>query len=122
MSSGGSAELYGTLLIVGLVVLVGVAVKLYDRRRKRQDEAIQLQAQVSDALLRDPRLVNVPIVVTAHVPTFGHGPAVLDVSGQVPTRDLHDVALRVVDQEASRIRPDVMLENRLAVVPLARVA
>ena len=122
MSSVGSPELYGTILIVGLVVLVGVAVKMYDRKRKREDEAIQLQAQVSDALLRDPRLVNVPIVVTAHVPTFGHGPAGLEMSGQVPSRDLADVALRVVEQEASRIRPDVVIENRLSVTPLARVA
>ena len=118
----GSAELYGTILIVGLVVLVGVAVKLYDRKRKREDEAIQLQAQVSDALLRDPRLVNVPIIVTASVPTFGSGPAGLEVTGQVPSRDLHDVALRVVEQEAARIRPDVIIENRLSVAPLARVA
>lgn len=119
-----NGEVVGTILIVSLVVLVGVAVKMFDLKRKREDEAIQLQAQISDALMRDPRLGSLPIMATARVPSFSRGPAVVQLSGQVPTAEPREIALRIAQQEAARIRPDVEIESRIGVVDpsLARVA
>ena len=34
-------------------VIIGIGVKLYDLKRKREAESVHLQAQISDALLRD---------------------------------------------------------------------
>ena len=113
-SSGGSAAL-GFLVILGLLVLVGVAVKLYDRKRKRDAEAVHLQAQVSDALMRDARLAGLVVTPTAHVPTWGRGPATIELSGEVPDAATRDAVLRVARDEAARLRSDVQIVDRLSV-------
>jgi hypothetical protein len=113
-SGGGSAAL-GFLVILGLLVLVGVAVKLYDRKRKRDAEAVHLQAQVSDALMRDTRLAGLVLTPTAHVATWGNGPATIDIAGEVPDPTMRDIVLRVAREEAARLRPDVQIMDRLSV-------
>jgi hypothetical protein len=113
-SSGGSAAL-GFLVILGLLVIVGVAVKLYDRKRKRDAEAVHLQAQVSDALMRDTRLAGLVLTPTAQVATWGSGPATIEISGDVPDAATRDTVLRVAREEAARLRPDVQIVDRLGV-------
>jgi hypothetical protein len=44
-------------------------------------------------------------------------PATIEVSGQVPTPELRKAALRIVEAEASRVRPDVRIEDRLEIAP-----
>jgi hypothetical protein len=105
------------VVIVGLLVLVGVAVKFYDLKRKREAESVHLQAQVSDALLREQALFGLPVTPTAHVPLWKGTPATIEVSGQVPKPEAREAVLRIVKSEALRIRPDVEVEDRLAVVP-----
>jgi len=105
------------VVVVGLLVIIGVAVKLFDLKRKRESEAVQLQAQVSDALLRDPSLAGLPLTPTAHVPIWTGSPAAIEITGQVPSDLVKEVALRLIREEAFRIRPDVEIEDRLSVVP-----
>jgi hypothetical protein len=111
-------------LLVGLLVVVGIGVKLYDLKRKREAEAVHLQAQVSDALLRDPSLFGLAVTPTAHVPWWSGTPARLEVVGRVPEPEYRDRVLRLVDQEARHVRPDVVIVDRLDVAagPFARVA
>ena len=111
-SSGSSAAL-GFLVILALFVIVGVAVRLYDRKRKRDAEAVHLQAQVSDALMRDARLAGLALTATAHVATWRGGPAIIEISGEAPDLATHDTVLRVAREEATRLRPDVQIEDRL---------
>ena len=74
-----------TMLLV--VVLLGVAVKLYDLKRKREDEAIAAQARVSDALLMDATLAGLPLTPTAHLPLWKGSPLVVEIKGAgAPTR------------------------------------
>ena len=113
-SSGGSAAL-GFLVIVALLIVVGVAVKLYDRKRKRDAEAVHLQAQVSDALMRDARLAGLVLTPTADVPKWGSGPATIEISGDVADAATRDTVLRVARDEAARLRPDVQIVDRLSV-------
>ena len=113
-SSSGSAAL-GFLVILGLLVLVGIAVKLYDRKRKRDAEAVHLQAQVSDALMRDARLAGLVLTPTADVPTWGSGPATIEISGEVPDAGMRDAVLRIGRDEAARLRSDVQIVDRLTV-------
>lgn len=117
VSGGGSAALSAMAIIVALMVLLGITVKLFDLRRKREAEAVQLQAQVSDVLLRDQALFGLPVTPTAHVPLLKGSPATVEVAGQVPAPELKEAVLRVVRAEAARIRPDVVVEDRIAVVP-----
>jgi hypothetical protein len=102
-------------LLLGLLVLVGVGVKLYDLKRKRDAEGVHLQAQVSDALLRDPSFFGLAVTPTAHVPWWSGTPVRLEVLGRVPTTEARDRVLRVVAQEARQIRDDVEIDDRLQV-------
>jgi hypothetical protein len=110
------------LLLAGLLVIVAIGVKLYDLKRKRDAEAVHLQAQVSDALLRDQTLFGLAVTPTAHVPWWSGTPAHLDVSGRVPTPEARERALRIVEQEARALRPDVDIVDRLEIEPAVRVA
>lgn len=105
------------LLIAALIIILVAAVKLYDLHRKRQADAVHLQAQVSDALLRDARLFGLPITATANVATFGRTPPTVSISGQVPSEELRRAALRIAEEEAARIQAGVVIEDRVLVVP-----
>jgi hypothetical protein len=106
-------------LVVGFLALVVIAGRLLDLRQRREAEAVHLQAQVSDALLREPSLAGLPVTPVAHISAWRGSPATLVVSGHVSSQELHDLALRIARQEALRIRPDVVLEDRLSVEPTA---
>lgn len=106
-ADGGTAAA-GFFVIIGLLVVVGIAVKLYDRKRKRDAEAVHLQAQVSDALMRDARLAGLVPTPTAQVPMWGKGSAMPDAS-------MRELVLRVTRDEATRIRPDVQIVDRISV-------
>ncbi len=114
-AAGGGAGLAAVLAVAGLLVIIGVAVKLFDLKNQRESESVQLQAQVSDALLREPSLARLRVTPTAHVPLWTGSPATIEVSGEVPTPELKDTVLRIVRDEAARVRSDVQVEDRLAV-------
>ena len=94
-------------------MVIGVVVKLFDLKQKRESEAVQLQAQLSDALLREPSLAGLPLTPTVHVPMWRGTPATIELMGRVPTPELKDTVLRIVRDEAARIRSDVQIEDRL---------
>jgi hypothetical protein len=122
-ASGGSAGL--TALVIGAVLFIAIVagVKLFDLKRKRESEAVQLQAQISDALLRDQAMFGLPITPTANIPFWSGTPATVELAGQVPAPELRESAIRIARDEATRMRPDVRIEDRLAVVPtMARAA
>ena len=102
----------GFLVVIGLLVLVGIAVKLYDRKRKRDAEAVHLQAQVSDALMRDAGLAGLLLTPTARL---RGGEAIVEICGEVPTETAREAALRIAQDEAARIRADVRIEDKVSV-------
>jgi hypothetical protein len=106
--------LTAVVLIVAVLVVIGAVVKIFDLKRKREAEAVHLQAQISDALLRDPQLFGLPVTPTAHVPWKGT-PATIEVTGHVPSDDARDTVLRLVRQEAARLRSDFTVQDRLEV-------
>ena len=110
------------LLLFGLLIIVGIGVKLYDLKRKREAEAVHLQAQVSDALLRDPALFGLAVTPTAHVPWWSGTPAHMEVTGRVPNAEARERAMRIVGQESRALRSDVEIVDRLEVESVQRVA
>jgi hypothetical protein len=122
-SEGAGTAIAAIVAVGGLLVVVGVGVKLLDLKHKRESESVLLQAQVSDALLRERSVARLRLTSTAHVPLWSGSPATLDVIGQVPTPELKDTVLRIVRDEVSRIRADVRIEDHLSVAPtMARAA
>jgi len=117
LKAGGPTMALVIGVIVTLLVILGVLVKMWDLTRKRESEAVIVQSQISDALLQEPALFSLAITPTAHVPLWKGSPVTVEVAGQVPSDDLRQAALRVIEREASRLRSDVQVESRIGVVP-----
>jgi len=81
------------------------------------EQAVVVQARISDAVLRDPRLFSLPITPTARVPLWKGTPVTVEVAGQVPSEDLRDAAIGLIEREASQFGPEVRIESRIGVVP-----
>jgi hypothetical protein len=103
----------GAMLVLG--GLLGLAVKIYDLKRKREEEAVAAQARVSNALLMDAALAGLPLTPTARLPLWKGSPLVLDITGVVPRTELREAALDVAKRELGRSRSDFRIEDRIAV-------
>jgi hypothetical protein len=110
-----TAVVVATLLAV--LVVLGALIKMLDLKRKRESEAVVVQARISDAVLRDPRLFSLPITPTAHVPLWKGTPVTVEVAGQVPSEDIREAAIGLIEREASQLGPEVRIESRIGVVP-----
>lgn len=105
------------ILGLGTLLLIVAVAKFFDLRRRRESEAVQLQAQLSDALLQDRALFDLSVTPTAHVPMWTGSPAVIELSGDVPSPELREAVLRLVRKEASRMRSDVRIDDHITVLP-----
>src|SRR6267142_4030010 len=112
-------EIIVVAAMLSLLVLLGVAVKLYDLKRKREEEAVAAQARVSDALLMDANLAGLPLTPTAHLPLWKGSPLVLEIKGAVPRPELREAAVDVAKREVGRSRSDFQIDDRIAVDPAA---
>lgn len=122
-SASGGGVFVALALAAALIILLGVSVKLFDLKRKRESEAVLLQSQISDALLREHGMFGLPVTATARVPFWAGTPATIEVVGQIPSPEMGESVLRIVRDEALRIRHDVRIEDRLTVNPtMARAA
>jgi hypothetical protein len=124
-ASGAAGSGSGVLLVgvlIGLFIIIGVAVKLYDRKRKRDEEAMYLQARIADALLLDPSLASLPVAATVKTPFMRRSPVIIEVTGQLPSPGLREAALKIVKAEASRSGVDFEIEDHIAVAPHVRAA
>jgi hypothetical protein len=116
---GGGRGAVAFAVIVGLLAITGIAVKLYDLRRRREDEAVALQARLSDALLIEPLLAGVPVTPTVHVPYWGRSPAAVTLAGTVSRPELRDAAVQLVMREMSQARAHYRIEDHIAVDAMA---
>ena len=114
-----SPELIVILLSIGVLVLAA-GTKAIDHKRKREDEAVRLQAQISDALLCDRTLASLPVTATVQIPVWLRSPARIEMCGQVPTAELWQAVLHVAEQEASRTLDAFHIDDQIAVVPSVR--
>jgi hypothetical protein len=113
----GGYGLVAFLLIMGLIIAVGVAVKLYDVKRKREDEGVALQSRLSDAFLSDPSLAGYAVTPTVHVPFSQRSPITMTLTGTVPSGAKRDRAMQLVKQVAVPYEGNYEIEDRLLVDP-----
>lgn len=116
-SSAGVVSMVAVLL--ALFVAVGIAVKIYDAKRKREEQGVALQARLSDALLLNPTLTGVPVVASVHMPLRRSSPPRVELTGTVPTPEARETARRVVQHELDGINVD--FEDKIVVDPQQRV-
>lgn len=113
----------GGLIAVGLalavVVILVIAARLLDLKDKREEQATHLQSLISDALLGDRTLADLPVAPGARVPLWRGSPVTITLRGRVPTPERRQAVLHLVEREATRIRSDFRIDDRIAVVPSA---
>jgi hypothetical protein len=105
-------------VVLLLLLSIGIAIKVFDHKRKREDEALLLQSQISDALLLDRSLAGLPIAAVAEGSLWRRSPVVVAITGTVPTPGQREAVMRLVGQELSRRHAFARAEDRLLVDPL----
>lgn len=100
-----------------LLLILGVAVKLYDLKRKRDDEAVAIQARISEALMVDPSLAPLPITATVRLPFWQGSPVMIDLAGTVPWAGLRQVAADLTLREAQKSGKACRLQDLVTVDP-----
>lgn len=117
---GDNTGVITALALMGaLLVIVGVGVKMWDYKRKREAEAVHLQSQISDALLREPDFFGLAITPTVHASMRKSTPLTIDVTGHAPSEMVRDAALRVTRDEASRTSTNFVIVDKIDVTPQA---
>ncbi len=104
------------LISVTIAVLLAIA-KLQDLRKAREEQTVELEARISDALLASEAFVGSTVVPSVHVPFWGRTPATIKLFGKVRSSRMEQSALHLAEQAASRIRSDVVVEDRMVIVP-----
>jgi hypothetical protein len=117
---GDNSGILMALALMGvLLVIVGIGVKIWDAKRKREAEAIHLQSQMSDALLREAEFFGLAITPTVHASMRKSAPMRIEVTGQAPSAAVRDAALRIVRDEAERMGVYFELDDRIEIKPEA---
>jgi hypothetical protein len=116
-----SGSVVATILTLGLVAVIVFAVVAVARfvaaRRKRMTEAMIFQSQLSDAVAREPLMQGLRINPRARVSGWRRSHVTIEVAGEVPTPALREKAMRIVEAEAWRLRPDIKTVDHLFIVP-----
>lgn len=115
VARGDDGLMVGLLAIV-LGVLLALGAQGIAIKRKRDAEAVRLEAGISEALRRDRALDCFPIIPIARIPLWRGSPAIIEMYGGVPAPELREAALQVAAQEASRIRSDFRIHDRMAII------
>jgi hypothetical protein len=119
-AAGDSSGVVMALALMGaLLVIVAIGVKLWDAKRKREAEAVHLQSQISDALLREQDFFGLAITPTVHAGMRRSAPMTIEVTGHAPSEAVRQSALRIVRDEASRVRSDFEIADHIEVKPEA---
>jgi len=107
-----------TVLTLGLLAVVIIAVaRFVAARQKRTTEVLILQSHLCDAVARDAVLRGLRINPRARVSGWRKSQVTVEVAGEVPTPELREKVMRIVQAEAWRLRPDVNTVDHLFIVP-----
>jgi hypothetical protein len=121
---GGGGQEIGWSSMVASIAIVAGAVLLFlaigaalDFRRKRAEQVMELEARIVGALMEHRELVRSSVGPTVRIPFWRGTPATVEMSGAVSSASVAALAIRIAEQEASRVRPDAVIENRVIVSP-----
>jgi hypothetical protein len=103
----------GGLVLISILVVWGV--RILGRKERHEEAASQIGVDLATALARDPRLRGAAILPVVTIPVAGR-PSV-EVTGRVASAGVRDLALEVVNREATRLRPGMDVVDRLEIVP-----
>jgi hypothetical protein len=114
----------GPSLVIGIASLALVAglitlgVHYLEARSRRDEEAARLQQALTEPLAREPALAGSSVLPVVSLPL--RGPARVELTGWVGSRDMRDAAVRAVEREATRLGRPLRVVMRIEVVDAMR--
>jgi hypothetical protein len=110
----------GAGIIVGVGVVTAVGVLLLEAQRRRDQRAVAFQDRLAGPISRELGMAGVSVLPTVHIPIWSAAtrPAVIQLAGEVPSRELRDRVVRLVEREARGLRY-FRIEDRIRVTPAA---
>ena len=117
-SWSGAAIAVGAGVVVGVTVMTVVAVLVLEAQRRRDQSAAAFQDRLAEPILRELGQANVAILPTVRIPLWKAAtrPAIIELTGQVPSVDLRNRVVRLVEREAGRLRY-YRIEDRIRIAP-----
>ena len=100
-----SAILLGAGVVVGVAIVTVIGILLLEAQRRRDENATAFQSRLAEPISRELGLAGVSVLPTVRIPlwTGATRPAVIRLSGRVPSRDIRDRVVRLVEREAARL-------------------
>jgi hypothetical protein len=94
----------GVVVGVGIVTTVGIL--LLEAQRRRDQRASAFQNLLAEPIAHELDVAGVSVLPTVRIPLWKAStrPAEIQLTGQVPSREIHDRVIRLVEREASRLR------------------
>ena len=107
-------------ILVGVTLVTVVGILLLDAQRRRDHRASAFQDRLAGPITRELGLAGVAVLPTVRIPLWSAStrPAVIQLVGQVPSPDLRDRVVRIVEREAMRLRY-FRIEDRIRIAPPA---
>jgi hypothetical protein len=108
-------------IVVGVGVVTAVGVLLLESQRRRDRRAVALQDRLAEPIARELGVAGVSVLPTVRIPLWSAAtrPAVIQLAGRVPSAELRDRVVRLVEREAARLRY-FRIEDRIRVTPPAQ--
>jgi hypothetical protein len=107
----------GALVAASLLMVWGV--RVLARTDRDEEAASRVGVELAAALAREPGLRHAQILPVATIPIEAR-PSV-ELTGRVPSTQTRDLALAIVRRELERLRPGMLVIDRLEIVPPAPV-
>jgi hypothetical protein len=105
----------GGLLVLSALVVLGV--RVLGRRDLTEEAASRIGVDLAAALAREPRLRAAAILPVVSIPLTTR-PSV-ELTGRAPSLGARNLALELARREAERLRPGMLVLDRLEIVPAA---
>ena len=117
-SWSATAIAVGAGVVVGVTLMTVAAVLILEAQRRRDQRAASFQDQLARPIQRELAQAHVAILPTVRIPLWKAAtrPAVIQLTGQVPSADIRNRVLRLVEREAARLRY-YRIEDRIRIAP-----
>jgi hypothetical protein len=106
-------------LALGLVAgLITLGVRYLEARSRRDEDAARLQQALTEPIAREPALAGSSVLPVVSFPL--RGPARVELTGWVGSREGRDAAVRAVEREGKRLGQPLRVVVRIEVVDAMR--
>jgi hypothetical protein len=93
-------------IMVGVGIVSAVGILLLEGQRRRDQRASAFQNLIAEPIAREIGMAGVSVLPTVRIPLWKAStrPAVIQLTGQVPSYKIRDQVIRLVEREAAQLR------------------